>query len=194
MTNHRANVLEHCHPPLEVPFSRDEYRDRLTKIRTRMAADEIDVLYLTAPESLFYVSGYTCEWYQAQGPKAWPATSGIAVHRDRDDFILFDTPSEQVMVRFVTIADDIRIFPIDNRRDGIGFIVDELAAAGWLGGTVGLELHSYRPNPTISQRFRSAFESAGCKVADGSDVLRDVRWVKSPQEMVYIERAGQGLW
>jgi Xaa-Pro aminopeptidase len=191
MTNHRANVLEHCHPPLEVPFGRDEYRDRLTKIRTRMAADEIDVLYLTAPESLFYVSGYTCEWYQAQGPKAWPATSGIAVHRDRDDFILFDTPSEQVMVRFVTIADDIRIFPIDNRRDGIGFIVDELTAAGWLGGTVGLELHSYRPNPAISQRFRSAFESAGCKVADGSDVLRDVRWVKSPQEMVYIERAGQ---
>ncbi len=60
MTNHRANVLEHCHPPLDVPFSREEYRGRLARIRARMEADQIDVLYLTAPESLFYVSGYTC--------------------------------------------------------------------------------------------------------------------------------------
>ena len=99
MSNHRANVLENCQPPLEVPFSREEYRERLERIRARMAADGIDLLYLTAPESLFYVSGYSCEWYQAQSPKNWPATSGIAVHRDHDNFILFDTPSEQVMVR-----------------------------------------------------------------------------------------------
>ena len=112
-----------------------------------------------APESLYYVSGYSCEWYQAQSPKQWPATSGIAVHVDHDDFIMFDTPSEQVMCRFVTCADDIRTFPIDNRRDGIGFIMDELKAAGWLGGTVGMELYSYRPNPAISARFRAAFEA-----------------------------------
>ena len=191
MSNYRENVLEHCHPPLEIPFSREEYRERLERIRTRMAADGIDMLYLTAPESLFYVSGYTCEWYQAQSPKNWPATSGIALHRDHDDFILFDTPSEQVMVRFVTVANDIRIFPIDNRRDGIAFIADELRAEGWLGGTVGLELHSYRPNPAVSQRFRAAFEATGCKVADGSDILREVRWVKSPQEMAFIEQAGR---
>jgi len=158
MSNHRANVLEHCHPPLDVPFSREEYRDRLAKIRARMAADEIDVLYLTAPESLFYVSGYTCEWYQAQSPKGWPATSGIAVHRDHDDFILFDTPSEQVMVRFATIAEDIRIFPIDNRRDGIGFIVDELTAAGWLGGNRrsrgSLVSTQSGDQPAIPQRVR----------------------------------------
>ncbi len=191
MSNNRANVLENCQPPPEVPFSREEYRERLGRIRARMAADGIDMLYLTAPESLFYVSGYTCEWYQAQSPKNWPATSGIAVHRDHDDFILFDTPSEQVMARYVTVADDIRIFPIDNRRDGIGFVADELQAAGWLGGTVGLELHSYRPNPAVSQRFKDCFEASGCKVADGSDILRELRWVKSPQEMAFIEKAGE---
>lgn len=75
-----------------------------------MDADGIDLLYLSAPESLCYVSGYTCEWYQAQSPKSWPATSGIAVQRNRDHFIFFDTPSEEVMVRFVTVASDVRIF------------------------------------------------------------------------------------
>ncbi|MDH5306815.1 MAG: Xaa-Pro peptidase family protein [Myxococcales bacterium] len=191
MSKNRATVLEHCHPALEVPFGREEYRARLTRIRERMASDGIDLLYLTSPESLFYVSGYTCEWYQTESPVSWPPTSGIAVHVDHDKYVLFDTPSEQVMVRFVTLADDVRIFPLEKRRDGIAFIVDELRAEGWLQGRVGLELHSHRPNPAVSQRFRQAFEAAGCQVIDGSAVLRELRWVKSPQEMAYLEQAGR---
>ena len=191
MGQNRDRVLEQCNPAMELGFSIAEYRTRLQEIRRRMSEQNIDLLWLMAPESLYYVSGYTCEWYQAQSPKQWPATSGIAVHVDHDRFILFDTPSEQVMCRFVTCAEDIRTFPIDNRRDGIGFIIDELEAEGWLGGTVGLELHSYRPNPVISARFRSAFEEQGTSVTDGSDILREVRWIKSPQEIAYLEHAAR---
>jgi Xaa-Pro aminopeptidase len=191
MGQNRDRVLEQCNPAMELGFSLAEYKTRLQVIRRHMEASKIDLLWLTAPESLYYVSGYSCEWYQAQSPKQWPATSGIAVHVEHDNFIMFDTPSERVMCRFVTCAGDIRTFPIDKRRDGIGFIMDELKAEGWLGGTVGMELYSYRPNPAISARFRAAFEAAGAKVTDGSDILRDVRWLKSPQEIAYIEHAAR---
>jgi Xaa-Pro aminopeptidase len=110
---------------------------------------------------------------------------------DHDHFIMFDTPSEKVMCRFVTCAEDIRTFPIDNRRDGIGFIMKELQAEGWLGGTVGMELCSYRPNPAVSARFKTAFENHGAMVTDGSDILREVRWIKSPQEIIYLEQAAK---
>ena len=191
MGQNRDLVLEQCNPAMELGFSAEEYKTRLQAIRRRMATDGVDLLWLMAPESLYYVSGYTCEWYQAQSPKQWPATSGIAVHVEHDRFIMFDTPSEKVMCRFVTCAEDIRTFPIDNRRDGIGFIMDELKAQGWLGGTVGMEFHSYRPNPAISARFRVAFESNGSTVTDGSDILREIRWIKSPQEIAYIEQAAE---
>jgi Xaa-Pro aminopeptidase len=191
MGQNRDLVLEQCNPVMELGFSAEEYKTRLQAIRSRMATDGIDLLWLMAPESLYYVSGYTCEWYQAQSPKQWPATSGIAVHVNHDRFIMFDTPSEKVMCRFVTCAEDIRTFPIDNRRDGIGFIMDELHAQGWLGGTVGMELHSYRPNPAISGRFKAAFESNDSTVTDGSDILRELRWIKSPQEIAYIEEAAK---
>jgi len=191
MGKNRDLVLEHCNPATELGFSTEEFNTRLQAIRNRMAADKIDLLWLMAPESLYYVSGYTCEWYQAQSPKHWPATSGIAVHVDHDHFIMFDTPSEKVMCRFVTCAQDIRTFPIDNRRDGIGFIMDELKAEDWLGGTVGMELYSYRPNPAISARFKTAFEGTGSTVTDGSDILRELRWIKSPQEIAYIEQAAK---
>lgn len=185
----RDIALHQITPPLELGFSIGEYRDRLVRIRQRMAKDKIDLLYLTAPESLCYVSGYQAEWYQAQSPKAWPPTSGIAVHVDHDDFIMFDTLSEQVMIRYVTVARDTRIFPMHQRRDGTPFIIEELRAAGWLTGNVGLEFHSYRPNPAVSRRFVQAFENAGLKVVDGSDILREVRWLKSPQEMACIAQA-----
>jgi Xaa-Pro aminopeptidase len=189
--SHREDVLENCHPALDVPFTREEYRDRLTRVRTRMATDRIDLLYLTSPESLFYVSGYACEWYQSESPKSWPPTSGIAIHVNHDKLIVFDTPSEEILVRFVTVAEDIRIFPAHKRRDGIDFIVEQLRGEGWLGTTVGFELHSHRPNPAVSRRFCEAFEAAGCQVEDGSDILRDLRWVKSPQELEYMARAGE---
>lgn len=191
MGENRDLVFNECYPAKELAFSLEEYAERLSHIRRHMDNQGIDLLWLMAPESLYYVSGYTCEWYQAQSPKQWPATSGIAVRADSDKFILFDTPSEAIMCRFVTCADDVRIFPLGTRRDGIAFIMDELGAEGWLEGAVGLELHSYRPNPAVSARFRAAFENAGCRVLDGSDVLRDVRWIKSPQEIAYLENAAE---
>jgi Xaa-Pro aminopeptidase len=80
---------------------------------------------------------------------------------------------------------------MDSRRDGVAFIIDELRAEGWLKGRVAMEFHSYCPNPAISARFRAAFNEAGCPVTDGSDVLREARWIKSPQEIAYIENAAE---
>ena len=192
MGENRDLVFEQCRPELDLAFSDEEFAGRLQRIRARMESDGIDVLWLMAPESLYYVSGYKCIWYQAQSPKQWPATSGIAIHRERDDFILFDTPSEAIMCRFVTCARDLRVFPMTGRRDGIAFIVDELKSSGWLGGGVlGMEFHSYRPNPAVSQRFRDAFAASGMEVRDGSDVLREVRWVKSDAEIACIEKAAE---
>ena len=75
--NYRDNTMTHCTPDLEHPFPPEEYQARLTRIRERMSRESIDLLFLTSPEAMNYVSGFQCEWYQAQSPKQWPATSGI---------------------------------------------------------------------------------------------------------------------
>ena len=192
MGKNRDLVFESCQPEMDLPFSQSEYDERLKRIRACMERDGIELLWLMSPEALFYVSGYKCIWYQAQSPRSWPATSGIAIHRDHDDFIMFDTPSEEIMCRFVTCAKDVRIFPMTGRRDGLSFIIDELKAEGWLtSGKVGLELHSYRPNPLISGRFEEAFSGAGMSVVDGTDIIRELRWIKSPAEIAYLEEASR---
>jgi Xaa-Pro aminopeptidase len=189
--DYRDEVYFHSRPENEAPFTREEFHDRLTKLRRRMSEANIDMLYLMAPESMYYLSGYQAEWYQAQSPRHWPASSAIAVHVDYDRYILFDSEREAVLGRIFTLSTDTRYFPRNALRGSTDFVVTELKAAGWLNGTVGLELWSYRPNRIISEDIQAAFEVAGSRVVDGTDLLRDVRWVKSAAEIECLEEAAR---
>ncbi|HUG15577.1 MAG TPA: Xaa-Pro peptidase family protein [Thermomicrobiales bacterium] len=184
--NDRERVVKYGAPATEAPFSQAEYCMRRDRVRDGMRESGIDLLYVMSPEGMCYLSGYANEWYQAQSPKAWAASSGIAVHVDHDRFILFDSAAETILIRTSSIASDVRN---PERGSAIEFIVNELKAEGWLTGTVGLEMWSYRPNRVVSERFQAAFESAGCAVTDGSDVIRSARKLKSPQELAYMEIA-----
>src|SRR5262249_26060463 len=47
----------------ELPFSRDEYRSRLDKVRRRMDASGLEVLLTTVPENMIYLTGYSTLGY-----------------------------------------------------------------------------------------------------------------------------------
>jgi Xaa-Pro dipeptidase len=187
--DYRDEVYFESTPESETPFSREEFQDRLRKVRRRMAAEEIDMLYLMAPESMYYLSGYHSEWYQAQSPQEWPAASAIAVHIDHDHYILFDSEREGVLGRLTTLSTDTRFFPRSALRGSTDFVVKSLKEEGWLDGTIGMEFASYRPNRVISQGLQAAFEGAGASVVDCSHLLREVRWIKSAAEIQCLEEA-----
>ncbi len=184
--DYRDEVYFEAQPEREQPFPDEEFAARLTRIRAAMAEAEIDCLFLSSPESLYYVSGYVCMWYHTESPMEWSATNGIAVHVDHDRFIHFDTEREAVVARTFSCSRDSRYFPKSSYRDGTAFIAEELKAEGWLGGNVGLEMYAMRPNRAVSDRFQAAFEAAGARVIDGSRILREVRWVKSPAEVACL--------
>ena len=88
MPSARDINLDLCPPP-EIAFPDSEFRQRHRRIRERMMEQGFDVLYLTAPESRYYVDGYNSDWYQAQSPADWHALSGVAIHVDHDKVITF---------------------------------------------------------------------------------------------------------
>jgi Xaa-Pro dipeptidase len=191
MKTNKQDFFENCAYDAEQPFPKAEYDARLRRIRERMAKAGIDLLFVGSPDGINYVTGHQVEWYQAQSPKQWPGTSGVAIHVNHDKYILFETVRELLVTRYVTHSVDTRTFPPETMRDGTGYIVKELKAEGWLPGKIGLEYWSYRPIRAVSERFETRFKDAGCTVVDGSDVLREVRHVKSPLELACIEKAGK---
>ena len=188
----RRRILEDVRPEPEIAFTREEFGARLTRLKTAMAQAGVQAMFLSSPESLYYISGFRAEWYQAFGPKAWLPASGIAVHVDCDDFIHFEVENEQVLAGFTSISTDLRILPeAAQPMDGMKeFIVTELAAAGWLKGTIGLEMSSYRPNRAYSEEFQAALEERGATVVNGSDIIAAVRRSKSAQENCLHPRGG----
>jgi len=183
-------MTRHCLPEPEIPFSAEEYAERLERIRAAMERAKLDLLFVSAPESLYYVSGFLSNWYQAQSPMIWPPTSGIAIHRESRRTIHFESEAEETLVRFTSISNDLRV-PRDPQVSMIDFITAELSAEGWLKGTTGLEIYSYRPNRGHSQLFEAALVASGATVVDATDILRDVRRIKSPQERGYLREAGR---
>jgi len=178
-------------PEMQIPFPLEEYRMRMARVKKEMAKQKIDLLYCSAPESLFYLTGYENSWYEAQSCKEWPPLSGVAIKRDADKFILFDKAEEEILVQTYSIATDTRIQRGDFPISRLEFIIKNLKEEGWLKNTVGLEKWSYRPNPAVSQMFQAALEKEGCKVVDASDIVREIRTIKSSQEMAYVRTAAK---
>jgi Xaa-Pro dipeptidase len=184
-------------------FTEEEYAARVRRVRERMAAEKIDLLYVTLPEDICYLHGYQSYWYQANSPKAWAATTGTAVHVNSDKLIHFERRGDFGLIAETSVVKDVRCFPMDNRafqptpefghvdaiREQIRFLVRELRAEGWLPGRIGLEHWSYRPPRAVSQLMEEAFTAEGCTVVDGSDILRDIKLVKSPKEIEYVAEA-----
>ncbi len=183
MQEHFQTALEMAKDHKDVAFPAQEYSDRLTRIRKAMLEAGLDLVFLSSPEMMYYVSGFFCEWYQAQSAAAAPPTSGVAIHVDHDRFILFESPREAILATIVAVDCDLRTFPQAEVRNGQDFIIRELAQEGWLKGRIGLELRNYRPNPVVSAEFREKLEHQGLAVLDATDIVAKVRRIKSDLEI-----------
>jgi Xaa-Pro aminopeptidase len=174
-----------------IPFSSQEYRERLERVRGVMERSGLDLLLLTAPESMCYLHGYEARWYRAHSTRKWPPCAGTAVYVDCDRPIHFDFVDESSLLPATSVVEDIRFYPDESEATCLRFLKSQLQEQGWLRGRVGLEYASYVPNRAVSEKVQRAFESAGCTVVDGSDVLLSVRRTKSPAEIACVERAAE---
>jgi Xaa-Pro aminopeptidase len=184
----KAHAIGSWQPTTEAPFTSTEYAQRVERARAAMAAEGVDCLFLTAPESICYLTGFAAEWYQANGPAAWAPASGVALHVDHAEPVFFETYEEATLVALTVVTNDVRLFDAEG-PEMQQMIADELAAAGWLGSTVGLEMRSYRPHRAASETFERMLVSKGAEVIDATDILRRLRRYKSDQELAYARTA-----
>ena len=116
MSSEKINVLEELgvvSEDVELAFPLYEFKNRLNKVRKKMQEKGIDMMYITMPESMYYISGLRLNWYQMNSSPMWDSSkaTGIAIHVNSDKFILFAIPDEEHAVYGSTCSTDSRFIP-----------------------------------------------------------------------------------
>ncbi len=166
------------------PFSEAEYAERLAKVKRAMAAKKIDLLFVSSPPNITYLTGYDSIWYRRTTP------TGLFIRLDQDKTLFVDSESHADLVKSGTGRVDDALFVSRRKYEpAVELIADTLKARGWLKGTAAVERWSLAPHGVVLTSIEQRMEAAGAKVADGSWLVDRVKMNKSPAEIACMRKA-----
>ena len=176
-----------------LPFTPEEYQQRINRMRKLMAKHKIDTLYMSSPEAICYFTGFQATWYRAHASTRWPGMAAVVINVDHEDIVAYEAAEEFLVFLATSHIKEPNLMPselfYDQPKAGADYIANDLKQRGWTKGTLGMEKWSYVPNPVVSEMIESSLTQAGATVSDATGIIRAVRKVKSPQELRYIEEA-----
>jgi Xaa-Pro dipeptidase len=161
----------------EAPFHPDEYAARLRSIRTRMAQADMDLLIVTSPENICYLSGYESVGYFAQQALivATAAEPALVIRA-------LELPNAEASCVFE------HIIGYHDHEGGSAAIARTVNEAGG-GRRVGVELRSRSlTNAQFAELGNVLPESV---FADSFGIVEGARLIKSDAELACIRRAGE---
>ncbi|MCK1517516.1 aminopeptidase P family protein [Bradyrhizobium sp. 190] len=164
-------------------FPRDEYLRRLSAVKLEMKRRETDVLVVTSPSNITYLTGYTAKsGYVPQGLV-------VSLKEDEPTFLTrrMDAPAalHQMFMdtgRVIGYSENLVGHP---EMDGFDVIIDFLHEHNCARGGLGLEAKSLA-SQTV-EKFKSKMPEA--KMVDFSNAITWIRLVKSDLEISVMKEA-----
>lgn len=162
-------------------FAPEEYARRLSRLREAMRARGLDAMILFAQESLHYLTGYDTSGYVFFQAAVLPLEGELTLLTRRPDV---------AQARDTSNITDIRVWynAVDENpaADLRGIVLEK----GLKGAKIGVELFTY--GLTAGQWRNVEREMAGvCTLEDGSELVRNLRLVKSEAELFHVREAGR---
>jgi ectoine hydrolase len=159
-------------------FSPEEYRRRLEETRQQMAERDLDALVVSDPRNIRYLSGFHTYGY-------WDPIALIVLPEGEPIHFTLDFERRNVEVRAWTSRwegytqwDD----PTENLRN-------LLRRLGCAASRVGVEKQAWFFTIAFYEALTAGLPDA--RFIDSSGLVDRIRFIKSPQELIYIRRAAQ---
>lgn len=170
-----------------LPFPQEEYGVRLETVRAAMSDSGLDVLAITDPCNIFYLSGYDAwSFYVDQALLVPLAGDPVWVGREMDHRAAIETTwlhPDQLVAYPDSLVQSFERHPME-------FVSDEIIRRGWLPSLIGLELDGYFFSPRARDVLASQL-AGKAQMVDASGIVRWIRSVKSPAELSYISEAAR---
>lgn len=161
----------------ELPFALAEHRDRLARTRDEAARRGLDVMLVSIPENVYYLTGY--------GSLGYFAFQLVGVPSGGEPFMFMREIEADHALASGLITD---VTTYTDRDDPVTVLRDTLAKRGLLGKAVGIEKDAWFFPPGRAERMRDAF--GGGELHDAAGIVERLRMIKSDQEIAYIRQAG----
>jgi Xaa-Pro dipeptidase len=162
-------------------FTPDEFDARQRRAREEMAKAGLDGLLIFRQESMYYLTGYDSSGYSMFQGMYLRADGALA---------LLTRSADQRQARITSVIADVRIWTDREGADPAGELRDMVADYGGRGKRIGVEYHAYGLTAQRGKMVDAAF-AGFCELRDASDLVRLLRLVKSPAELVYLRQAGR---
>ncbi len=167
-------------------FSRDEYADRIAKTRWVMTARGIELLIVSDPSNMAWLTGYDgwsfyvhqCVVLALDGDPVWFGRSQDAngakrtVFMDHADIIGY--PDHYVQ---------------STERHPMQYLVERLVERGWHRLPTGVEMDNYYYSAACHAVLTERLPEA--RIVDATGLVNWQRAVKSPREIDYMKTAGR---
>ncbi|WCR11869.1 ectoine hydrolase DoeA [Paracoccus stylophorae] len=167
-------------------FSTEEYEERLRKTRASMARLGLDLLIVSDPSNMAWLTGYDgWSFYVHQcvivGPDGPPIWYGRGI----------DAPGA---LRTVWMTDDHIIgypdyYVMSVERHPMDYLWATLADRGWHRGFIGVEMDNYWYSAKAHERLVHGLPEA--QILDATGLVNWQRAVKTPKELSYMRRAAR---
>jgi Xaa-Pro dipeptidase len=168
-------------------FELSEYKERIKKTKLKMASEGIEVLLITDPANMNYLSGYD----------GW----SFYVHQilvliiDEDQPIWIGRGQDANGAKVTTWLYHDNIIPYTDdyvqsiEKHPMDFVANILWEIGQAHRTIAVEKDSYYFTAMCFERLQVGLPNA--KFKDGTNLVNRVRLIKSNQEIEYMRRAAK---
>src|SRR5216117_1808737 len=174
-------------PELKLPFERAEYAQRLTKTRAAMAERGIELLIVTDPTNMAWLTGYDgwsfyvhqCVLVGHDGEPVWFGRGQDANGAKRTCYLAHEN--------IVGYPDH---YVQSTERHPMDYLAKEvITARGWQAKRTGVELDNYYFSAAAYASLQKHLPDA--RWVDATALVNWQRAIKSPQEIAYMRIAAR---
>lgn len=163
---------------MHLAFDVTTYHERLDRVRRALADQGLDALLVTMPDSIHWLTGYDTIGY------LW--SQALLVDLDGGEPVLHTRTTEEPGVRETSWLTEPVLYDIAT-EDPIAVQARTVRARGLERARIGVDLQAFTLLPAWWERLKRELPDA--ELVDGSEVVPELRVVKTPAELAYQRQA-----
>lgn len=172
-----------------LPFPKEEYRERLGRVRSRMEEQGIDVLLVSNTSNWTYLTGYDSTMPSCYSVGVLPRQGEPAIHTAE-----LEVPNAM----YNSIVSDIIVYHWYDARSTAQQLADVLRERGYASDTIGIEMgypETFAIGAYDTRSYLTLVDSLPeASFVDATELVLSERLIKSPSELAMMREAGKYTW